>query len=377
MSNIVISGTGLFTPPHVITNDELVESFNTYVDEFNLENSKKIETGEVEALQHSTSEFIEKASGIKQRYAMIKEGILDTKRMMPIVPHRPVEELSITAEMGVAACRQALERANKKAEEIDLLIYGTSTSERLWPAVAVEIQNALGCNGYAFDMTVACSTATFAISTAVDAVLSGSANCALIVNPEYDTAHMDFRDRDTHFIFGDVATACIVEKEETASGKNLFRILDRKLTTHFSNNIRTNVGYLTRFEPNITFERFFEHNQFFNQQGRKVFKELLPMIRDFVKAQLECSEIDISQIKRMWLHQANVNMNKFVARALLGRDPEFLEAPLVLAEYANTASAGSIIAFHKYHEDFVAGEKGIICSFGAGYSIGSFIIEKI
>lgn len=377
MSNIVISGTGLFTPPHVITNDELVQSFNKYVDDYNQENSEKIEAGEVEALQHSTREFIEKASGIKQRYAMIKEGILDTKRMMPIVPHRPVEELSITAEMGVAACRQALERANKKPEEIDLLIYGTSTSERPWPAVAVEIQNELGCNGYAFDMTVACSTATFAISTAVDAVLSGTATCALIVNPEYFTPQIDYRDRDTHFIFGDVATACIVEKEETASGKNLFRILDRKLTTHFSNNIRTNVGYLTRYEPDITFERFFEHNQLFNQQGRKVYKELLPMIRNFVKAQLESSGVDISQIRRMWLHQANINMNKFVVRELLGRNPEFLEAPVVLDEYANTASAGSIIAFHKYHEDLVAGDKGIICSFGAGYSVGSFIIEKI
>jgi len=67
----------------------------------------------------------------------------------------------------------------------------------------------------------------------------------------------------------------------------------------------------------------------------------------------------------------------FVARNLLGRTPEFHEAPVVLDEYANTASAGSIIAFHKYKDDFSSGDKGILCSFGAGYSIGSLILEKL
>ena len=235
MSNIVISGTGLFTPPHVITNEELVQAYNAYADAYNTENREAIKSREVEELQHSSCEFIEKASGIKQRYAMIKEGILDINRMMPLVPRRPDDELSITAEMAVAAAREALSRANRKAAEIDLVIYGASTSERPWPAVAVEIQKELGCRGYAFDMTVACSTATFGISTAMDAILSGSASCALVVNPEFAAPQINYRDRDSHFIFGDVAVATIVEKEETASGGDLFRILDRRMKTHFSN----------------------------------------------------------------------------------------------------------------------------------------------
>jgi beta-ketodecanoyl-[acyl-carrier-protein] synthase len=296
---------------------------------------------------------------------------------MPLVPRRPDDVLSITAEMAIAAGREALSQANRKPEDIDLVIYGASTSQRPWPAVAAEIQQALGCGGYAFDMTVACSTGTFGISTAVDAILSGTATCALIVNPEYASPQINFRDRDSHFIFGDVATACIVEKQQTASGENLFRIIDRKLKTHFSNNIRTNAGYLTRAEPNITFDRFFEQDQFFIQHGRKVFKELLPMICSLVKNQLMSCELDISQIRRMWLHQANINMNMFVARGLLGRVPEPHEAPVVLDEYANTASAGSIIAYHKYKGDFNPGDKGILCSFGAGYSIGSLIMEKL
>lgn len=377
MHTIVISGTGLFTPPYSITNDELVSAYNSYADISNTKNKESIDQGKLEALPYSSSEFIEKASGIKQRYVMTRDGILDTERMLPVIPRRSENELSITAEMAIAAAKEALMRADKNPEDIDLVIYGASTSERPWPAVAVEIQAALGCKGYAFDMTVACSTATFGISTAMDAVLSGNASCALVVNPEFATPQINYRDRDSHFIFGDVATACIIENEETASGKNLFRILDRKLKTQFSNNIRTNVGFLTRSEPGITFNRFFEHDQFFNQQGRKVFKELLPLICNLVENQLEQAKIDIHDIKRMWLHQANINMNLFVARQLLGRAAEFNEAPVILDEYANTASAGSIIAFHKYHEDLNPGDKGIICSFGAGYSIGSLIVEKV
>lgn len=377
MSKIVISGTGIFTPPHIITNEELVDSYNSYADTFNEKNVDAIERGEVERLQYSSSEFIEKASGIKNRYVMAKDGILDIERMMPIVPHRELDDVSITAEMAVAASRAALEAANKKPEDVDLIIYGPSTSERPWPALAVEIQAELGCGGYAFDMTVACSTATFGISTAADSILAGNATCALIVNPEFMSSQVNYRDRDSHFIFGDVATACIVEKEETATSNHQFRVIDRKLSTKFSNNIRSNSSYLTRLEPGIGKGRFYEADQFFMQKGRKVFKELLPMICDLVSGQIEENDIDINDIRRMWLHQANVNMNMFVAKKLLGREVEPQEAPLVLGEYANTASAGSILAFHKYHDDLKTGDKGIICSFGAGYSIGSLIVEKV
>ena len=376
-TQVVISGTGVFTPPSVVTNEELVEAHNAYAVKFNSENAKAIESGEVEEVQLSTPEFIEKASGIKRRHVMFKEGILDIDRMMPIVHRRSPDELSVCAEMAVEAAREAFARANKRPEEIDLVICGPSTSQRPWPAVGVEIQQALGCSGYAFDMSVACSTATFGISIAMDAILSGTATCALVVNPEFVSPQVNYRDRDSHFIFGDVATAVIIEKAETASGDHQFRILDRKLETRFSNNIRTDFSYVTRVEPNLTLERFFEPDQWFVQYGRKVFKELLPMVTGLVKKQLEDYGVEISDIKRLWLHQANINMNLFATQKLLGHKAQADEAPIVLDEYANTASAGSIIAFHQFHEDLSSGDKGIICSFGAGYSVGSLLVEKV
>ena len=70
-------------------------------------------------------------------------------------------------------------------------------------------------------------------------------------------------------------------------------------------------------------------------------------------------------------------MNQLIARKLLGRDATTEEAPVILDEFANTASAGSIIAFHRHKADFQPGEVGVICSFGAGYSIVSAIVQKL
>jgi len=100
------------------------------------------------------------------------------------------------------------------------------------------------------------------------------------------------------------------------------------------------------------------------------------MVASLIVEQLGEQSIEIGQLKRMWLHQANLNMNLLIARRVLGRDPRSDEAPVILDEYANTSSAGSIIAFHKHRSDFESGDIGVICSFGAGYSAGSIVVRK-
>ena len=86
MTDIVISGTGLYTPADSISNEELVESFNAYVEAYNAQNAEAIAAGDLVTLQPSSAEFIEKASGIKSRYVMNKDGILDPQRMVPRLP---------------------------------------------------------------------------------------------------------------------------------------------------------------------------------------------------------------------------------------------------------------------------------------------------
>ena len=372
MTDIVISGTGLYTPGESISNDELVAAFNSYVDLHNAEHADAIAAGTMPPLQPSSAEFVEKASGIKSRYVMNKSGILDPRRMTPYIPERANEEPSVQCEMSIAAAREAMAQAGKTAADIDAVIVAASNMQRAYPAMAVEVQDALGIEGYAFDMNVACSSATFGIQQARDAVLTGSANCVLMLNPEICTGHLNFRDRDSHFIFGDVCTAVIVERADTASSAEQYLILDTRLQTIFSNNIRNNFGFLNRADES----GIGKPDKLFVQEGRKVFKEVCPAVAAQISAQLEQLDIAPQSLKRLWLHQANLSMNQLISKRVLGREATAEEAPTILDEYANTSSAGSVIAFHKYRQDFNSGELGVLCSFGAGYSIGSVVLQK-
>jgi beta-ketodecanoyl-[acyl-carrier-protein] synthase len=368
----VISATGLYTPPDSISNDELVASFNTYVDRFNTEHADAISAGDIEALQPSSVEFIEKASGIKSRHVVSKAPILDPDVMCPRIAERPDEELSVLAEMGVAAAREALARAGRDAADVDAVLCACSNLQRAYPAIAVEIQDALGIQGFGFDMNVACSSATFGIQTAADFIRAGNARSVLVVNPEICSGHLNWRDRDSHFIFGDVATAILVEEKSMAPAQH-WDILSTKLMTQFSNNIRNNFGFLNRAAPEARDAR----DKLFVQEGRKVFKEVVPMVSDMILQQLERLSLAPDQLRRMWLHQANAGMNRLIASRVLGHEAEPDESPTVLDTYANTSSAGSIIAFHKNSDDLVAGDIGLICSFGAGYSAGAVFVRKV
>ena len=368
----VISSTGLFTPEDTITNEELVESYNRYVEIFNADNAEAIASGEVEPLQPSSVEFIEKASGIKARHVMTKAPILDPEIMAPRLRERSNDELSVMAEIGVKAARQALERAGRDVADVDAVLCAASNMERGYPAMAIEIQQALGIDGFGFDMNVACSSATFGIQTAADYIRSGNASSVLVVSPEITSGHLNWRDRDSHFIFGDVATAVLVEDVAVAP-KQHWDILGTRLKTVFSNNIRNNFGFLNRASP----EGEGKPDKLFVQEGRKVFKEVVPMVAEMIVTEAERLGIEPQTLRRLWLHQANAGMNRLIAQRVLGHEATPDESPTVLDTYANTSSAGSIIAFHKHNEDLAAGDTGLICSFGAGYSAGAVFVRKV
>ena len=373
MKNVVISGTGLYQPPHVISNAELVVAFNAYADLQNNRNALRIAAGDLPALTHSSVEFIEKASGIKQRYVIDKAGVLDPTRMKPRFAPRPDEDLSLMAEIAVDAAKKAMAAAGKEGKDIDAVLCAAANMQRAYPAMACEIQATVGAGGYGFDMNVACSSATFAIEQAVNAVKSGSAKCVLVVNPEITSAHLEWRDRDCHFIFGDVCTAVIVEAVDTATSTDRWQILGTKLVTQYSNHIRNNAGFMNRCEDTDPDAR----DKTFMQEGRKVFKEVVPMAAAHIEKHLHTLGFEPTHVRRFWLHQANLGMNQLIVKKLVGQEVGNDLAPIILGEYANTASAGSIIAFHQHHADLKAGDMGVICSFGAGYSVGSVVVRRV
>jgi len=370
--NIVISGSGIWTPPNKITNEELVESYNAYAEKFNADHASDIAAGKIEEKYLSSERFIEKTSGIKARHVYTREGILDIKRMRPMFPERSEEELSNQAEIGVYAAQNAMTAAGKTAADIDAVIVACAYTQRPYPAIAIEIQKELGIDGFGFDMLGACSAATFGLHRAYDSLVSGSSKCVLAINPELVTPQVNFCDRDSHFIFGDVATAIIMERSDTCTSPNSYEILSTKALTRFSSNIRSNFGHMTY----ATDVNPFGWDKLFHQSGRKVFEEVSPVAAKHMSDQLANLNLKPSDIKRFWLHQANINMNNMVIKELLGEDVKAESIPTILDRYGNAASAGSIIAFHLYNDDLKKGDMGMICSFGAGYSVGSLVLRK-
>ncbi|WP_415883781.1 beta-ketoacyl-ACP synthase III [Neptuniibacter sp. QD72_48] len=371
-SPVVISGFGLWTPNYSISNEELVEAYNQYAENYNQQNADEIVAGKCEAKPLSNAEFIEKASGIKSRFVYRKEGALDPERMRPYIEPRSNDQLSHQAEMAVAAASKALVKANKSAADIDAVIVACSYTERAYPAISIEVQQALGIQGFAFDMLVACSSATFALQRGYEMLTAGTAKAVLIINPELTSPQNNWRDRDSHFIFGDIAVATIMENADSCTSEESYDVLSTKSVTLFSNNIRSNFGYLAYTNDSDPFGQ----DKFFIQQGRKVFKEVCPMAVEHLSTQLASLGIENQQVTRWWLHQANINMNQLIGKKLLGREASQEEAPIILDQYANTASAGSLIAFNLYQSDLKKDDLGVICSFGAGYSIGSLVIRK-
>jgi len=417
VTKVAITGTGLYTPTQQISNQELVDAHTASVDRFNREHAEQIAAGEIAAREHSSDEFIFKASGIRSRHVLDKSGVLDPERMYPRLPQRSNDELSLQAEICLIAAEQALKQADWRPESVDAVLVACSNLQRAYPAVAIEVQAALGAQGYAYDLNVACSSATFGIQAAVDALRAGSARSVLVINPEITSGHNNFELRDHHFIFGDACTAVLLQSLPTGyearpesgpthrssgapspsapsplspgassataaataadptadSNAARFEVLSTRLGTSFSNNIRNNFGFLNRSEEPAREP----HDVVFSQNGRQVFRDVCPMVAEHIQTHLSQAGIEAQSLRRLWLHQANANMNRWIGKAVLGHTPSADEAPVILDEYANTSSAGSIIAFHKHHADLERGDTGLICSFGAGYSVGSILIRKL
>ena len=127
--SVSITGTGLFTPAQSISNDELVESLSLATERWNDENAAAIEAGELEARALPDGAFIEKASGIRARYVMDKEGVLDPDRMAPSLETRSEGQLSIEAEMAVASIEEALTQAGRNGADVDAVILGAGVDD--------------------------------------------------------------------------------------------------------------------------------------------------------------------------------------------------------------------------------------------------------
>lgn len=155
-----------------------------------------------------------------------------------------------------------------------------------------------------------------------------------------------------------------------------FEILGTDTWTDFSNNIRTNFGFLVRAGQDNPSVIDMEGNMI-RQVGNKVFKEVTVAAHRFVVDFLAGKGLTTAGIRRFFLHQANARMNAMILKLALGHDADHDRAPMVLERLGNTAAAGAVIALKENHEDMAAGDYGLFCAFGAGYSIGAALLRKL
>jgi beta-ketodecanoyl-[acyl-carrier-protein] synthase len=359
-TGVAITGAGVWHPDHVLTNEELCVAFNEYVRRANAAGAQ---------LKESSPEFILKASGIERRYIVDKTGVLDPERMCPNVPERRDDELSVQAEFAVNAIQRALAAAGRVGEEVDLVVCATSMLQRAYPAMAIEIQNAIGARGLGFDMSLGCASCLAGVQMATSAVQSGQATCAVVVAPELMSGHNNWRERDGHFLFGDAAVALVIERARP----NAWEILSVRSMSKYSTNIRNNFGFMNRFDPKTQFAA----DKLFYQQGRRVYKDVIPMAARFIADHVEAHDVAPTEVARYWLHQANRNMNDLISERILGRPATVAEAPVIIDTFGNTASAGAAIAFTEHNADLPTGSHGVLAAFGAGYSIASLVMQRI
>lgn len=373
MNRVIISGIGVSIPEAVISNEELVDCFNAWVEQ---ENAARA-AGGGEPLQKSSADFIYHASGIRRRHVHTPDGILDVARMAPRIAARDDDALSVLAEFGAKAARAALDDAGIAAGSVDLVICASSHLQRMYPSIGVEIQQEIGAKGAAFDLSLGCSSAAAGLHTAFNLIRAGAHHRALIVTPELITGHLNFRDRQTHFIFGDAATALLIEAAhvgETRPGR--FEVLDTRNWTQFSNNIRSNFGYLARAAQDDAGVVPMEGN-LIKQQGNRVFKDVTVASHRFIVDFLAEHGRTPDTVRRFWLHQANARMNQMILKLAFGREIGHDIAPTVLEELGNTAAAGAVVALAQNHRDMQAGDYGLVCTYGAGYSIGGALLRMM
>ena len=361
----IISTIHFSTPKECITNDELVNSYNEFVAQHNFMHPEQ-------PLRESSSEFIYNASGIKKRYVYDKKGILDPRRMHPLVTKRSNSEMSMQAEFSVHTCLEMFEGSNICPHEVNAVIVSCSNFQRAYPGIAAEVANSLGIkSSFTFDMNAGCASAVFGIAMAKSIIRADMADKVLVVTPELYSFHSNFKDRKSHFIFGDGCSAVIVERyDESKSG---LLIKSVKLKSKFSNNIRNNFGFMNYSENDFLLD---EDKKFF-QAGRNVREEVVPLTAEHINSHMLENNWCIRDIKRLWLHQANKNMllniGKEIFSANMEGDPRL---PLTIEKYANTAGSSVIGCISDYSSDLESGNKGIIAAFGAGYSVGSILVEK-
>lgn len=317
----IICGTGSSVPVHSLDNNDIAKLVDT------------------------SDEWIQERTGVVRRHIITDET---------------------TVSMAADAGRKALEDAQISAEEIDMILVSTISSDVVLPCTACEVQKILGAkNASCFDLSAACSGFVFAYHTAQAYIASGMCKTILIIGSESLSNLTDWEDRGTCILFGDGAGAAVVQARE---GRNY------KIAAHSDGAKGEALTCTSRYVKN--WKELSEKDMYMKMDGRAVFQFAVKRVSEVIKEILEKNEMEIEEIDCFVLHQANRRIVESVAKRLGLPIEKF---PMNLQEYGNTSSASIPILLDELNKagKIKTGEKILMVGFGAGLSWGAAITEWI
>jgi len=307
-----IVGTGSYLPPRIITNSELENSLDT------------------------TDEWIKSRTGIKER--------------------RIVEDQN-TCDLALEASINALEMAELKASEIDLIILATTTPDKIFPATATSLQNRIGASCPAFDIQAVCAGFVFALTTAQQYIENGVAKNILVVGSETMSKIVDWNDRSTAVLFGDGAGAVVVSKDNTTGIKYAKLCSDGKYLSslYVNNNGINETGTI-------------------EMMGNEVYRIAVNRLSDLAEETLKDCNMTSDDLSWMVPHQANIRIISAVAKRI---KLPMSKVILTIEKHGNTSAASIPLALDIAVRDgrIKKGDNLLFEGIGGGFSWGSLLVE--
>ncbi|MAV84815.1 MAG: 3-oxoacyl-ACP synthase [Puniceicoccaceae bacterium] len=324
--SVIITGTGSYSPANVLTNDDM---------------SKIVDTSD---------EWIRTRSGISER-CFAAQG-------------------ETTSDMAVAAAEKAISAAGIDRGDIDLIIVATMTPDMPFPSTACILQSKLGLgNITAFDIQAACSGFIYALNTGSNMLRSGAYKKALIIGAEKMSSILDFQDRTTCVLFGDAASAIIIETSETAGVGVLGSITG-------SDGSDPSLLYQPAGGSTIpsSHESIDARQHFIKMNGKEIFKQAVRVMGQVSSDILKQYSFTSDQIDLLIPHQANMRIIDSLAKRMKLPMEKFHNN---LDRFGNTSGASVGLALDEAYQKgrIQSGDLILLVAFGAGLTWGASLIK--
>ena len=296
----------------------------------------------------TTDEWIVERTGIKQRH---------------------IAKVESATDLAATAARSAMERASVHPGEVDLIVLGTASPDRLLPSAAVDLQAALGASrAAAFDVGAACSGFIYSATIAESMIAAGNADTALIVGVEKLSAIMDWTDRSTCVLFGDGAGAAVLKRSKQQRG--ILSSFLRSDGTLGDLLCRPSGGAARPFSAEVLDDR----SQYIKMNGREVFKNAVRSMSEAATRALDAAKLTGADIDLMIPHQANIRIIEATAKhANIPMEKVYVNVD----RFGNTSAASVPIALDEAIERGVVkeGSTVLLVAFGAGFTWGSMVVR--